>query len=116
MIQRRAESVRPFNANPVDIHSMPQPPSWMASAVCASVDPEMFFPDVQWSPSAAKAICADCPVAVKCLEYAMAFESAEFKIPDRHGGYGIYGGLTAGERKQLRATRRNETTTQQESA
>jgi WhiB family transcriptional regulator, redox-sensing transcriptional regulator len=65
------------------------------SAVCAQVDPELFFPVVGQSPAAAKAVCAGCPVRELCL--------ATFGplVAD-----GVVGGLTAHERRQLRRAER----------
>ena len=62
-----------------------------ASALCAQVDPELFFPDKGGSAAEAKAVCAACPVTALCL--------ATFGplIAD-----GVVGGLTAQERQQQR--------------
>jgi WhiB family redox-sensing transcriptional regulator len=82
------------SGEPFDLAGFPQPPEWMASAVCAQVDPALFFIKKGGTARHAKAICAVCPVVAECLEYAMEF--------DEHGGYGIFGGLTAKERQRLR--------------
>ena len=66
-----------------------------ASALCAEVDPELFFPEKGSSPAAAKAICAACSVAELCL--------ATFGPLVDHG---VVGGLTAGERRLRRQTDR----------
>jgi WhiB family transcriptional regulator, redox-sensing transcriptional regulator len=42
----------------------------------------------------AKAVCASCPVRIECLEHAVAADER----------YGIWGGLTHDERRQLRRT------------
>ncbi|MFE4663406.1 WhiB family transcriptional regulator, partial [Streptomyces hydrogenans] len=47
---------------------------------------------------AAKALCATCPLRETCLEQAMALPPR-----DQHG---IFGGLTAAERLELRRTNR----------
>ena len=44
--------------------------------------------------STAKRICADCPVRQECLDYAMRV----------HEPFGIWGGLTEAERRQLAPT------------
>lgn len=62
-----------------------------ASALCAQVDPELFFPEKGGSPAAAKAVCAECPVTALCL--------ATFGPLVDHG---VIGGLTAKERRLLR--------------
>lgn len=67
---------------------------WHARAVCRTVDPELFFPvgreDLwpQTQVAQAKAHCAMCPVRVDCDRYATATGQA----------YGIWGGMTPGQR------------------
>src|SRR5829696_4347624 len=66
-----------------------------ASALCAQVDPELFFPEWGGNAEPAKAVCARCPVTALCL--------ATFGPLVEHG---VVGGLTAGERRrQHRADR-----------
>lgn len=76
----------------------PAVPDWRTDAACRHVDPEIFFPldDGASAPdhpanAAALAICAPCPVRVSCLLYALG------ALP-----YGIAGGLTAAQRRDLR--------------
>jgi WhiB family redox-sensing transcriptional regulator len=71
---------------------------WAENALCAEVDPEIFFPVTGQRDDGRKAkrICAKCHVVDKCLEYGMNVE------------FGIYGGLTASERARLRRTRNGE--------
>ena len=64
---------------------------WQESAVCRSVDPDLFFPEQAGPSHEAKRVCAACPVRIECLAYALAHR-------DR---YGIWGGLTARERRRL---------------
>ena len=66
-----------------------------ASALCAQVDPELFFPEKGGSPAAAKAVCAECLVTALCL-------STFGPLVD----HGVLGGLTADERRQQRHTAR----------
>lgn len=66
-------------------------PEWMEDAVCASIDPELWFPPRGGNPSPAKKICDTCPVQAECLEYGAAEP------------VGIWGGLSA--RDRLRAPR-----------
>ena len=77
--------------------------SWQQHAACKGKDPELFFPGKGGSPihpgrkeREAKAICKGCPVDRECLTFALANEADE-------PGYrfGIYGGLTQGERNSL---------------
>lgn len=72
--------------------------SWRRDAVCAQVDPELFFPEVGEPTAPAKRICAGCPVRVECLDYAL----------DAREAHGVFGGLSAQER--LRLLRRPQTT------
>ena len=76
--------------------------SWMDEALCAQTDPELWFPKQRalgGSPRAAKEICQQCPVAVQCLSYAM----------DHVITHGIWGGLTAKQRQELRRNRPKNT-------
>lgn len=71
-------------------------PGWHADALCAQSDPEAFFPEKGMSARAAKQICAACPVAAQCLDWAIEHN-------ERHG---VWGGLTEHERVGLRRSRR----------
>lgn len=65
---------------------------WMQYGVCAETDPDVFFPEQGESAKPGKRICEGCPVIGECLEFAM-----------NHGErFGIWGGLTDRERRQLR--------------
>jgi WhiB family redox-sensing transcriptional regulator len=66
-----------------------------ASALCAQVDPELFFPVTGSSPAPAKAVCAACPVRELCL-------TTFGPLVD----HGVLGGLTAEERRLPRRTER----------
>ena len=69
------------------------PPPWAADALCAQVDPDLWFPMPGGSNRDAKAICRRCPVQAECLEYGMT---------DPHG---IYGGMSESERTKIRRAR-----------
>jgi WhiB family transcriptional regulator, redox-sensing transcriptional regulator len=60
-------------------------------AACKGTDTAVFFPVSETFAGEAKEICAACPVAGQCLEYAI-----ETHQPD-----GVWGGLTAVERHRL---------------
>lgn len=77
---------------------------WTNRAACAAHDPEMFFPDPSDTAGqkAAKAICAQCPVRVACLEEAMAVEGGR-SVAER---YGIRGGKTPSARRDEYRRRR----------
>ncbi|WP_372476614.1 WhiB family transcriptional regulator [Pseudonocardia terrae] len=70
---------------------------WRAQAACVGEDPELFFPVVEEGPlcedqvTAAKKVCARCPVRDACLEWSTLYIHV-----------GIAGGLTAEERRCAR--------------
>jgi WhiB family transcriptional regulator, redox-sensing transcriptional regulator len=82
---------------------IPVPPGdgerdWRLDAACATVDPELFFPEPGQAPqaAAAKAICAGCAVRGPCLEAAL-------HGPQAHQDHaGIFAGTTASDRVGLR--------------
>ncbi|MGH8901211.1 MAG: WhiB family transcriptional regulator [Egibacteraceae bacterium] len=74
---------------------------WRNRAACLGEDPEMFFPIGTTGPAleqtkTAKAVCRQCPVATKCLEWALATGQTN----------GVWGGLSEEERRKLRPGRR----------
>jgi WhiB family redox-sensing transcriptional regulator len=69
-------------------------PRWRERAACATVDPELFFPDELngWRPQEkAKRICATCPVQRECLADAPTWDT-----------FSVRGGLTAVNRRRAR--------------
>ncbi|WP_419865383.1 WhiB family transcriptional regulator [Candidatus Poriferisodalis sp.] len=66
--------------------------AWRASAACKDVDTNIFFIGPGKSPDAALAICNRCEVKDECLQFAL----------DNEEDFGIWGGLNADQRKQLR--------------
>jgi WhiB family redox-sensing transcriptional regulator len=71
---------------------------WRLEAACATVDPELFFPDPGQVPqaAAAKAICAGCGVRGPCL-------AAALHGPQAHQDHaGIFAGTTPSDRVRLR--------------
>lgn len=71
---------------------------WSLSGLCRQADPDLFFPEKGGSTRNAKQICAKCPVRRQCLEYAMATDQP----------FGVWGGLSEGERRRLRNPGRGE--------
>lgn len=77
--------------------------SWQGEALCRGNHAHLFFApstlerkeDRERRELKAKAICSVCPVKPRCLDYAL-----EIREP-----YGIWGGLTESERRQLLARR-----------
>ncbi|PWG14035.1 WhiB family transcriptional regulator [Streptomyces sp. V2] len=80
-----------------------RPGAWKNSAVCAGVDPELFFPTQGDSRGAedARTVCASCPVRLDCLEDALQAETGR----GLHSRHGIYGGLNPRQRYRLHLTR-----------
>lgn len=44
---------------------------WHKGALCAQVDPELFFPEPGGSVATAKRVCRGCPVRADCLACAL---------------------------------------------
>ena len=65
---------------------------WDHFALCAQVDPNLFYPEKGGSLSQAKRVCKECPVRRECLEYALEADEE----------YGIWGGKTRPERLKLK--------------
>lgn len=80
------------------INSLPLREQWRLAAVCAQADPEVFFPEVGTPGKAAKLVCLSCPVREQCLQWAL----------DHGEWYGIWGGTTAVERRQVKRQRRQK--------
>ena len=72
--------------------------AWHDFAACNGVDPAVFFPASNGQSARAKAICAGCPVTGPCLADQLAYERT---IPVVGHLYGVFGGLTALERKEI---------------
>jgi len=62
-------------------------------ALCAQIDPEIFFPEKGQPGKEAKEMCLRCEVRTACLQWAI----------DNGEEFGVWGGLTARERKNLLA-------------
>ena len=83
--------------------ALPRPNwSWQDEGACRNEDLNIFFgPDGERQPERdirerkAKAICADCPVRIDCLNYALS----------RPEKYGTWGGLNEDERSSERRRR-----------
>ncbi|MCA4754785.1 WhiB family transcriptional regulator [Mycolicibacterium fortuitum] len=65
---------------------------WQAEGICRQVDPEIFFPEPGQSTKDAKRVCANCPVAAECLEYALVNGER----------FGVFGGYSERERRQMK--------------
>lgn len=63
---------------------------WRDLALCAEIDPELWFPEKGESARPAKRVCRACPVRRECLADALR----------RDEQWGIWGGLSRQERRQ----------------
>ena len=73
------------------------PPAWMAEGICATIDPDFWFPERgKWTQSAeAQAICHTCPVREQCLDYAVEHKER----------WGVWGGVSSTKRRKMIAER-----------
>jgi WhiB family redox-sensing transcriptional regulator len=69
-------------------------PEVAVDALCTQTDPEVFFPELGQTNILAKSICAQCPIALECLDDALLILPAN--------DYGVWGGTSAQERLFLR--------------
>lgn len=65
---------------------------WLEAAQCRDLDPELFFPISVSQAEAARSVCRTCQVHDDCL--TMALETGQ--------DAGVWGGLTADERRAMR--------------
>jgi len=65
-------------------------------ALCAQVDPALWFPEHGGSTQEARRICARCEVRAECLEEAL------LTMPE----FGIYAGLSDRQRRKVARERR----------
>jgi WhiB family redox-sensing transcriptional regulator len=94
---RAGRSAGAAQARPVDGGRL----AWLAEAACQDLDPELFFPERGHARqgTAAKQICAGCPVQQPCSDLAIKAASG------RAGDHGIFGGTKPHERTRLRDNR-----------
>ncbi|WP_037606188.1 WhiB family transcriptional regulator [Streptacidiphilus rugosus] len=77
--------------------------SWQEQAACVDYDTRLFFhpagergSSFEYREEAAKRICAACPVLEQCRDFALECREE----------YGVWGGMTEGERATARRRRR----------
>lgn len=87
-------TARPWSELLGEVHIALAEP-WIDDALCAQVDPELFFPEEGGSTREAKQVCAACEVRAECLQWAM----------DNNERFGIHGGLSVKERDRIRRDR-----------
>jgi WhiB family transcriptional regulator, redox-sensing transcriptional regulator len=98
LAERLAATHQQLTSPPPPVEHADGERDWRLDAACATVDPELFFPETGQVPQAAqaKAICAGCAVRGPCLEAALHGPQAY----DDHSG--IFAGTTARQRVALR--------------
>jgi WhiB family redox-sensing transcriptional regulator len=95
-----------------DTHRLPGPVSetweWQLQAACRGMDSSFFFhPERERGPAKAqreqraKEVCRHCPVIEPCRRHALAAQEP----------YGVWGGLSEGEREQIVRRRRTQEAT-----
>lgn len=89
--------VRNFTLPAVHGTSVERGADWRESAACAQVDPAVFEPDDDHTPSEEewdrpRAICLGCDVIEECLRNAMAWET--------RADFGMRGAMTPDERRR----------------
>ncbi len=72
---------------------------WWDRAACVGQPLHIFFPrrGDRNTADEAKKVCASCPVATDCLAFALSREQGTATS----GRFGIYGGVTASDRRRL---------------
>ena len=73
---------------------------WKEHGACVGHPADLWFPGRGDDCGPAKAICAQCPVRLECLEHAL-IEGERF---------GVWGGLSERERRRIRVARRAKAT------
>ena len=71
--------------------------SWMVQGRCRDLPPEIFFPSDGVGVEVARRYCAECPVKVPCLEYAL----------ENHIEHGVWGGASERERRRIARSRKS---------
>jgi len=70
--------------------------AWMGKGNCRAYPPAVFFPSDGVGVDRARKICATCPVAGSCLEYAL----------EQRIDHGVWGGTSERERRRILKRRR----------
>jgi WhiB family redox-sensing transcriptional regulator len=91
MSEKEREALAAVLADLTDTAPLVPAPDWTA-ALCAQVDPDLWFPDKGGSTRVPKQICAGCPIKAECLAWAIATDER----------YGVWGGLSEKERRALK--------------
>jgi WhiB family redox-sensing transcriptional regulator len=78
------------------VPDMETPTPWMNDGNCKDHPPSTFFPSDGVGVEVAKRICATCPVADECLNYAL----------DNRIDHGVWGGTSERQRRRMLRGRR----------
>lgn len=70
--------------------------AWMLAGHCRDREPTFFFPSDGVGVEHARHVCADCPVKIECLEYALRYRIE----------HGVWGGASERERRRILRSRR----------
>jgi WhiB family redox-sensing transcriptional regulator len=76
--------------------------NWHKEAICRGQETNLWFPETPQGRdyfAKARKVCAECPVAEDCLEFALGFE-------DDFDRFGMFGGKSPKERAKIRDERR----------
>lgn len=92
MIPALTPAVQQFDPEPPNTER----PGWHTQAACRTLNPNIFYPERGTPTGEAKQVCADCPVQPACLMFAL----------DHHEMFGIWGGKSERQRRDLRRVRR----------
>lgn len=91
-------------AYPLAAFMRDEPAPWMdpvaPTASCAEVDPELWHPEKGGSTREAKRICRQCPLVAACRGWALDHP--------HEARYGVWGGLSERERREVRRQRRRD--------
>ena len=68
------------------------PLPWWEDALCAQVDPDLFYPEKGGSNTAARKVCSRCPVRTLCLQEALSGD---------WGDFGLWAGTSPQERRKM---------------
>jgi hypothetical protein len=71
------------------------------TGLCSGANDDRAFPAVE-TEAAALRLCGGCPARPECLEFALRTEETE---TGRYGSFGIWGGTTALQRREIKRAR-----------
>ena len=85
----------PLRGESPDLTALLRRPAWMADALCREYPNLSFLGDSQ----AAKRVCRRCLVREECM--AFGFDHEVSAVTEAGAGVGIYGGLSAADRRRV---------------